>query len=499
MPRCFLAKKSSSLTSSLTSSSSSSSCNISSSSSAEIEEGNNRLDDHLTPLTEKWDDAIIVKSEIETEDEEGISSDGNCSNNSGEDHFIPPSRLIHRSTVGSISAAHAVQSIRQPLAVATPCTKGSSTVNSSPTIFHPNYDEDGKIYISSKNDDDAQQSNITDSIDNIKKRPQTTTTLPTNTSTSVNTIATQTYSNPEDDGEEEDIKPNPTVLNRKQRSISSDDQSNLKNEALSSSTTPNNLLTSNKCDVSTPKYCNDFNIKTNITPAHSNKSKDFNGNDDSSKTTYLEQKERLEKNLINQTLKFCSRKHSKKHQKRKKKLLSSKIAIDLKLNAKDVICDDPSSENKRSIEEGKQAFDNAIKLNDSYATTVSIVNPMPPLTSNLHSLNAAGSFPIKSAPTKATSQGGVNSNFKLLPQQPVSIAAVSQSMFQVSSPISKAITGLSFPAAAVTAGGATIHPISSPIQPATDSKVALKASSNCEKPQTDASRITSCNFQGKYI
>ena len=58
----------------------------------------------------------------------------------------------------------------------------------------------GKLYISSKNDDDAQQSNITDSIDNNKKRPQTTTTLPTNTSTSVNTIATQTYSNPEDDG-----------------------------------------------------------------------------------------------------------------------------------------------------------------------------------------------------------------------------------------------------------------------------------------------------------
>ena len=135
MPRCFLAKKSSSLTSSLTSSSSSSSCNISSPSSAEIEEGNNHLDDHLTPLTEKWDDAIIVKSEIETEDEEGISSDGNCSNNSGEDHFIPPSRLIHRSTVGSISAAHAVQSIRQPLDVATPCTSGSSTVNSSSTIL----------------------------------------------------------------------------------------------------------------------------------------------------------------------------------------------------------------------------------------------------------------------------------------------------------------------------------------------------------------------------
>ena len=495
MPRCFLAKKSSSLTSSLTSSSSSSSCNISSPSSAEIEEGNNHLDDHLTPLTEKWDDAIIVKSEIETEDEEGISSDGNCSNNSGEDHFIPPSRLIHRSTVGSISAAHAVQSIRQPLDVATPCTSGSSTVNSSSTIYHPNYDENGKIYISSKNDDDAQQSSITDSIDNNAKRPQTTTALPTNTSTSVNTIATQTYGNPEDDSEEEDTKPNPTVLNRKQRSISSDDQSKLNNEALSSSTTPNNLLTSNKCDVSTPKYCNDFNIKTNITPAHSNKSKDFNGNDDSSKPTYLEQKERLEKNLINQTLKFCSRKHSKKHQKRKKKLLSSKIAIDLKLNAKDVICDDSSSENKRSIEEGKQAFDNAIKLNDSYATTVSIVNPMPPLTSNLHSLNTAGSFPIKSAPTKATSQGGVNSNFKLLPQQPVSIAAVSQSMFQVSSPVSKAITGLSYPATAVTAGGATIHPI----QPTGDSKGALKLSSNFETPQTDASRITSCNSQGKYL
>ena len=496
MPRCFLAKKSSSLTSSLTSSSSSSSCNISSS-SAEIEEGNNHLDDHLTPLTEKWDDAITVKSEIETEDEEGISSDGNCSNNSGEDHFIPPSRLIHRSTVGSISAAHAVQSIRQPLAVATPCTTGSSTVNSSPTIYHPNYDEDGKIYISSKNDDDAQQSNITDSTDNNTNRPQTTTDLPTNTSTSVNTIATQTYSNPEDDSEEEDIKPNPTVLNKKQQSISSDDQSNLKNEALSSSTTPNNLLTSNKCDVSTPKYCNDFNIKTNITPAHSNKSKDFNGNDDSSKTTYLEQKERLEKNLINQTLKFCSRKHSKKHQKRKKKLLSSKIAIDLKLNAKDVICDDSSSENK-SIEEAKQAFDNPIKLNDSYATTVSIVNPMPPLTSNLHSLTA-GSFPITSAPTKATSQGVVNSNFKLLPQQPVSIASVSQSMFQVSSPVSKAITGLSFPATAVTAGGATIHPISAPIQRTSDTKGALKLSSNFEKPQTDAPRITSCNSQGKYI
>ena len=99
MPRCFLAKKSSSSTSS------SASCIIPSSS--EIEESNDHLDNQLHSLAEKWDNTIEIKSEIETEDEEGISSDGNCSNNSGDDHFLPPSRLIHRSTIGSISAAQA--------------------------------------------------------------------------------------------------------------------------------------------------------------------------------------------------------------------------------------------------------------------------------------------------------------------------------------------------------------------------------------------------------
>merc|ERR1712141_196228 len=111
-------------------------------------------DDHLTPLTEKWDDTITVKSEIEEiDDEEGISSDGNSSSNSGEDHFLPPSRLIHRSTVGSISAAQAVQSIKEPLTVASPCIE--SSVKSSPSIYHQNYDSNNENFIPShiKNDD----------------------------------------------------------------------------------------------------------------------------------------------------------------------------------------------------------------------------------------------------------------------------------------------------------------------------------------------------------
>ena len=218
MPRCFLAKKSSSSTS-LTSSS----CNISS----EIEEGNNHLDDHLTPLTEKWDDTITVKSEIETEDEEGISSDGNCSNNSGEDHFIPPSRLIHRSTIGSISAAQAVQSIKEPVAAVTPGIE--SSVKSSPSIYHQNHDSNNENFIPSHIKNDDAQSDPPE-FKPEKEEKYISPSLNSNTSTSVNTIATQTYSNPEDESDEEDIKPSVTVLNRKQKPNAGADRSKHDNE-----------------------------------------------------------------------------------------------------------------------------------------------------------------------------------------------------------------------------------------------------------------------------
>ena len=473
MPRCFLAKKSSSSTS-LTSS-----CNLSS----EIEEGNNHLDDHLTPLTEKWDDTITVKSEIETEDEEGISSDGNCSNNSGEDHFIPPSRLIHRSTVGSISAAQAVQSIKEPLAVVTPCVE--SSIKSSPSIYHQNYDSNNENFIPSHiKNDDAQS-------DAPKFKPEKeekciSPSLSSNISTSVNTIATQTYSNPEDDSDEDDIKPSVTILNCKQKPDALNDLTKHDDATLSKSTIQTRNLPSVKCDASSrSSKCVEFNTKPEA-PIHSTKSTDFNGNDEKTKTSYMEQKEKLEKNLLDQTLKFCSRKHSKKHQKRKKKLLNSKIAIGLKLTANDGI-------NVASTENGTvclgKSFQHPVKLNKSFAT-LTVVYPAQQSVSSKsqqHGPLQVTPFPIKAVTTVSSN------NFKLLPQQPISMAN-STSVFPISTPSSKAITGLSFPATAVTAGGATIHPISA--VSSNDCNESSKLPSTLSN--TDAVGQTSCAPSGKF-
>ena len=147
MPRCFLAKKSLSSTSEPSSSSSIIT-------SSELAACNPKLDSNLPSLAEKWDEAI-VKLEIETEDEEGLSSDGNCSNNSGDDHFIPPSRLIHRSSIGSISAAKAVQSIKEPLTAASSVT---ATTNEPLTV--------------------SKRNGTAEEFSHIKKDAQTTTTLP---------------------------------------------------------------------------------------------------------------------------------------------------------------------------------------------------------------------------------------------------------------------------------------------------------------------------------
>ena len=302
MPRCFLAKKSSSSTSPLTSSS----CNIASS---EIEEGNNHLDDHLTPLTEKWDDTITVKSEIEEiEDEEGISSDGNSSSNSGEDHFLPPSRLIHRSTVGSISAAQAVQSIKEPLTVGSPCLE--SSVKSSPSIYHQNYDSNNEKFIPSHIKNDDAQSNVPEILPDKKEKSISKLT------SSTSTIATQTYSNPEDDSEEEDIKPNIAILNRKPNSVGGIDSNKQKEEILLSSNNSLKQPLSTKHVLSSIRKFEDGKLPDSMIVT---KSTDLNGNDERTKPSYLEQKEKLENNLLSQTLRFCSRKHSKKHQKRKKK------------------------------------------------------------------------------------------------------------------------------------------------------------------------------------
>ena len=464
MPRCFLAKKSSSSTS-LTSS-----CIISS----EIEEANNHLDDHLTPLTEKWDDTITVKSEIETEDEEGISSDGNCSNNSGDDHFIPPSRLIHRSTVGSISAAQAVQSIKEPLAVVTPCIDSAIK---SPSIYHQNYDSNNEKFIPSHIKNDDAQSTVPELPDKEKSISPLTSSI---------SIATQTYSHPEDDSEEEDVKSSASILDRKPKSITIDDFSELANGRLSKSTTEVETSTSSKCDDSNPSKDDDSTTNSNKS-VHCMNSKDFNGNDDKSKASYLEQKEKLEKNLLNQTLKFCTRKHSKKHQKRKKKLLTSKVDFSPKINAKDGTNISNTEGNTLCL--GK-SFQQPIKLNKSFAT-LTVVHPMQQSLSN-----SQQHAPLKVRPFQVTAVSTVsNSNFKLLPQQPVSIAAPA-SVFPISTPSSTAITGLSFPATAVTAGGATIHPIST--TPSNDRNEASKLSSTLNNHNIDATGKTSCPPQGKF-
>ena len=440
MPRCFLAKKSSSSTSPLTSSSSSS-CNIS---SEKIEEGNNHLDDHLTPLTEKWDDTITVKSEIEdVEDEEGISSDGNSSSNSGEDHFLPPSRLIHRSTVGSISAAQAVQSIKEPLAVGTPCVE--SSVKSSTSIYHQNYDSNNENFIPSHIKNDDAQSNVPELPE---KKEKSISHLTSSTST----IATQTYSNPEDDSEEEDIKPNIAILNRKPNSFSGIGEDKQKEESL------NLNNSSKKCVLTSKSNFKNDNIPESIILT---KSTDLNGNDERTKPSYLEQKEKLEKNLLNQTLRFVSRKHFKKHQKRKKKLLHSKLSVGVALTANDGNCAEHSAKSGSNCL-GK-TFQHPLKLNKSFAT-LTVVHPvqqhsqsMSPKTqqqSPEQSLHV-NPFPLKTVTTVSSN------NFKLLPQQPVAITT-SASVFPISSPATKPMTGLSFPATAVTAGGATIHPISAP-------------------------------------
>ena len=445
MPRCFLAKKSSSSTSPLTSSSSS--CT---NSSSEIEEGNNHLDDHLTPLTEKWDDTITVKSEIEeVEDEEGISSDGNSSSNSGEDHFLPPSRLIHRSTVGSISAAQAVQSIKEPLKVGTPCVETS--VKSSTSIYHQNYDSNNENFIPSHIKNDDAQSNVPEIL--LEKKENSISKLTSSTST----IATQTYSNPEDDSEEEDIKPNIAILNRKPNSVGGIDGNKQKEEILLSSSNPLKQPLSTKYVLSSISKFEDGNLPDSMTLT---KSTDLNGNDERTKPSYLEQKEKLENNLLNQTLRFCSRKHSKKHQKRKKKLLNSKLSVGLTLTATDGINSEANRENGSNCL-GK-SFQHPLKLNKSFAT-LTVVHPVqqqPSLASKTQQKPPEQSLHVNPFPIKTATKVSSN-NFKLLPQQPVAITT-STPVFPISSPPSKPITGISFPATAVTAGGATIHPISAP-------------------------------------
>ena len=470
MPRCFLAKKSSS---SSTSSSLASSCAISS----EIEEGNNHLDDHLTPLTEKWDDTITVKSEIETEDEEGISSDGNCSNNSGEDHFVPPSRLIHRSTVGSISAAKAVQSIKEPIAVVTPCSENYESNNE-------------KIIPSNINNKDEAQSCVPESPDAKKK--QSTPPLTSNTSC---TIATQTYNNPEDEEDEEDIKPSRAILNRKQKATGTDAFRKTDGGNLTENLIQGHNVAHKRCYASNQSEYDDLNTNSNAL-VHSIESKDFNGNDEKTKISYLEQKERLEKNLLNQTLKFCSRKHSKKHQKRKKKLLNSKVAaLGLDLTTDNGLNAANTESNNTTVCLGK-SFQHPIKLNKSFATLTVMHHGMQQQTvssnSQQHSPLQVGPFPVKAVSTIPSN------NFKLLPQQPVSMVA-STSVFPISTPSSKAITELNFPATAVTAGGATIHPISAVTPSTNDCKDAPKLPSTLNHQNADCKGQTSCLPQGRCI
>ena len=480
MPRCFLAKKSSSSTSPLTSSSSS--CT---NSSSEIEEGNNHLDDHLTPLTEKWDDTITVKSEIEdVEDEEGISSDGNSSSNSGEDHFLPPSRLIHRSTVGSISAAQAVQSIKEPLKVGTPCVETS--VKSSTSIYHQNYDSNNENFIPSHIKNDDAQSNVPElPVKKEKSISQLT--------SSTSTIATQTYSNPEDESEEEDIKPNVAILSRKPNSLNNIGNNKQKEEVNLKLNNSSKKSFSTKCVLSNAPKFKDENLSESIKISNST---DLNGNDERTKPSYLEQKEKLEKNLLNQTLRFCSRKHSKKHQKRKKKLLQSKLSVSVALAANDGSQAEANAENDSNCL--GRTFQHPLKLNKSFAT-LTVVHPvqqqtpsLPPKTqqqSPEQSLHV-NPFPINTV-TKVSSN-----NFKLLPQQPVAITT-SAPVFPISSPATKPITGLSFPATAVTAGGATIHPISAPTS--IDCNELTGLSSNINNTTSTVQTSTSSLGKSKMI
>ena len=469
MPRCFLPKKSSSSTSL------NSSCIISS----EIEEGNNHLDNHLTPLAEKWDDTIVVKSEIETEDEEGISSDGNCSNNSGDDHFLPPSRLIHRSTVGSISAAQAVQSIKEPLAVVTPSI---DNLRKSPSLYHQKYDGNNEnCHIKS---DDAQST-----VPKLSDKENPISPLTSNLCTSVNTIATQTYSNPEDDSEEEDIKPSAIILDRKPKSASIDAFGELKHGISSKSTVEVKGSSTRICDASNPTKAETLTTNSNTSKC-SIKSKDFNGNDDVVKKSYLEQKEKLEKNLLSQTLKFCIRKHSKKHQKRKKKLLGSRVIFSPKISAKGGKNISRTEGNTVSL--GK-SFQQPIKLNKSFAT-LTVVHPLQ------QSINSTPQqhVPLKVSPFQVaavTTTTVSNNNFKLLPQQqqPVSMTSGFPVISTPSS--SKIITGLNFPPTAVTAGGATIHPISSTTS--TDQLETSNLTSKLNDPNGDATNQATTRTRGK--
>jgi hypothetical protein len=363
----------------------------------------------------------------------------------------------------------------------TPCVE--SSVKSSPSIYHQKYESNNENFIPSHIKNDDAQSDAPE----FKPEKEEKFISPSLNSNTSNTIATQTYSNPEDDSDEDDIKPSVTILNRKQKPDAVNDLSKDDDEAtLSKSTIQTTNLPSVKCDVSSrSSKCVEFNAKPEA-PIHCIKSTDFNGNDEKTKTSYMEQKEKLEKNLLDQTLKFCSRKHSKKHQKRKKKLLNSKIAIGLKLTANDGI-------NVANTENGTaclgKSFQHPVKLNKSFAT-LTVVHPAQQSVSSQsqqHGPLHVTPFPIKAVTTVA------NNNFKLLPQQPISMAN-STSVFPITTPSSKAITGLSFPATAVTAGGATIHPISA------------VSSNNCNKSSklpsklshTDAVRQTSCASTGKF-
>ena len=102
-----------------------------------------------------------------------------------------------------------MQSIKEPVAVV-PLDNSIK----SPAVLQQqkNYDSTEQKFIPSHIKKDAQ-STISESSEKVKSISSSTLT----TSTSVNTIATQTCSNPEDDSEEEDIEVNTGLLKLKSK------------------------------------------------------------------------------------------------------------------------------------------------------------------------------------------------------------------------------------------------------------------------------------------